>query len=396
MRIGIVTAWSEKGAGYVSRAYMDALTKAGHEVLIYARDGYCAIGDSRWDAEYVTWAHNSYFPLRHFCNWIEKHKLDVLFYNEERTFLRLYYVALKYPHIKQGAYVDYYTEGMLPFFEIYDFLICNTRRHMEAMDDNEQCYYVPWGTYLDIFLPKEREVRERNIVFFHSAGMSVRKGTDILVNTFLKHGLYESSELIIHAQLPIEQLVPKKTQEELQKYRIKIIEKTVPAPGMYYLGDVYVYPTRLEGIGLTMYEALSCGMPVITTDYPPMNEVIDDRVGKLVKVRRHYCREDGYYWPMSLCDEEDLAEKMRYYILNKEKVYEEGKQARDLIEKQYNWKDRTEQLNDIFCNVKKREIKENVLTLIEKRYHKTSEYRTKVRNGGGLYRGIVNWGSENA
>ena len=32
------------------------------------------------------------------------------------------------------------------------------------------------------------------------------------------------------------------------------------------MGDVFVYPSRLEGIGLCVPEALACGLPVITTD----------------------------------------------------------------------------------------------------------------------------------
>jgi len=53
---------------------------------------------------------------------------------------------------------------------------------------------------------------------------------------------------------------------------------------LYYLGDVYVYPTTLDGLGLTVYEALASGLPVIATDVAPMNEIITEDNGKLVKV----------------------------------------------------------------------------------------------------------------
>ena len=67
--------------------------------------------------------------------------------------------------------------------------------------------------------------------------------------------------------------------------RIEFIEKTVSAPGLYFRGDVYLYPTRLEGIGLTICEALASGLPVITTNDAPMNEfVIDGETGYLVDV----------------------------------------------------------------------------------------------------------------
>jgi glycosyltransferase involved in cell wall biosynthesis len=41
---------------------------------------------------------------------------------------------------------------------------------------------------------------------------------------------------------------------------------------VYREGDVLVAPSRWEGFGLPLYEAQACGIPVITTDHPPMNE----------------------------------------------------------------------------------------------------------------------------
>lgn len=114
--------------------------------------------------------------------------------------------------------------------------------------------------------------------------MSSRKGTDILIDAFIDGKLYEKSVLVIHTQIPVER-VCKYDKLHLEKYGIQIIEKTVTAPGLYYLGDVYVYPTRLDGLGLTMYEALASGLPVITSDFPPMNEAVNCNIGRLVKIK---------------------------------------------------------------------------------------------------------------
>ena len=37
-----------------------------------------------------------------------------------------------------------------------------------------------------------------------------------------------------------------------------------------------VAPSRWEGLGLHLYEATALGMPIITNDNPPMNEVVRD------------------------------------------------------------------------------------------------------------------------
>ena len=122
------------------------------------------------------------------------------------------------------------------------------------------------------------------------------------------------------------------------------------------MGNVYVYPTRLEGIGLTIYEALACGLPVLTTNYPPMNEIINSKIGRLVKVKRNYCRSDGYYWPMSLCDEKDLANSMNFYINNCETIKIHSKNARKFAEHNLDWEKQSKKLSRIFENSAVRKI----------------------------------------
>jgi glycosyltransferase involved in cell wall biosynthesis len=47
---------------------------------------------------------------------------------------------------------------------------------------------------------------------------------------------------------------------------------------------VCLAPSRWEGLGLHLYEATAFGMPIITNDIPPMNEIVrDDYNGRLVR-----------------------------------------------------------------------------------------------------------------
>ena len=55
MNIGIISTWFDRGAAFVSKAYMDVLSQE-HQVFIYARGGeQYAKGDPNWDFENVTW-----------------------------------------------------------------------------------------------------------------------------------------------------------------------------------------------------------------------------------------------------------------------------------------------------------------------------------------------------
>lgn len=46
---------------------------------------------------------------------------------------------------------------------------------------------------------------------------------------------------------------------------------------LYRLGDVAVQPSKCEGLGFMLLEAIASGLPVLTTDYPPMNEFVRQR-----------------------------------------------------------------------------------------------------------------------
>lgn len=56
MNVGLVTTWFERGAAYVSRQYMEALSSdLGNRVFVYVRGGEAyAKKNDRWDKENVT------------------------------------------------------------------------------------------------------------------------------------------------------------------------------------------------------------------------------------------------------------------------------------------------------------------------------------------------------
>lgn len=348
MNIGIISTWYERGASYVSKAYADLLSE-NNNIFIYVRDGEYVKNDEKWSDKNVTWgwelfSSDIHFP--HFKKWILDNKLNLLFFNEQRDFEIILKTKKAFPDIVIGSYIDYYTQEMVPKFKFYDFVICNTKRHYSVFKEVTNCFYVPWGTDVNVFTPNERKEHEK-LTFFHSVGMSPRKGTSKLVTAFIKGELYEKSKLILHTQVDISKIV-NYSIEELERYNIEVIHKTVGAPGLYHLGDVYVYPTTLEGLGLTIYEALAAGMPVIITDCPPMNEVVTEKVGQLVTVDKYYTREDAYYWPLAEVNGDSLCEAMKYYVEHQNEIKELQKKAREYAVKNWNWNDRKEEVNKIF------------------------------------------------
>lgn len=52
--------------------------------------------------------------------------------------------------------------------------------------------------------------------------------------------------------------------------------------GLYAIADVYLQPSKAEGLGMPVLEAMACGVPCIATDTGAMTELLKDERGKLV------------------------------------------------------------------------------------------------------------------
>jgi len=82
-------------------------------------------------------------------------------------------------------------------------------------------------------------------------------------------------------------------------------------PGSIPQRKILVFPSKLEGLGLPLFEGLSCGLPVIATNAPPMNEFIKDGFnGLLVDVAFRATRNDNIAFPEEVVSMTDLAVKM--------------------------------------------------------------------------------------
>jgi len=360
-KIGIVTTWFERGAAYVSKQFKEAW-ELENEIFIYARGGESvAKGESNWNVKNLTYGKRYRYTrldiieINHFKKWIQQNELDIVFFNEQHMWKPV--IACKELGILIGSYIDYYKKETVELFEIYDFLICNTKRHYSVFKWHPQVFYIPWGTNTKIYNKKQqKKVDKKQITFFHSAGMNpYRKGTDYVIKAFYQLNS-SSSKLIIHTQTNILDRFPSlkhKFNSLINNKRLEVIHKTVPAPGLYHRGDVYLYPSRLEGIGLTIAEASACGMPVITSNVPPMNEfVVEDVNGKLVAIESSKTRRDGYYWKESYIDINDLVSKMHSYESNIENLELYKSKSLQFAQEKLSWDKNALKLLDIWKEIK--------------------------------------------
>lgn len=101
----------------------------------------------------------------------------------------------------------------------------------------------------------------------------------------------------------------------------------------YKKNDIYVYPTYFEGSSKTVFEAMSCGLPVITTENA--GSIIRDGI-------------DGFIIPVN--DVSALVQKIRYFYYNRDKIAEMGKEAQNHSRK-FTWKKYAKRVNKIYREV---------------------------------------------
>jgi glycosyltransferase involved in cell wall biosynthesis len=251
-----------------------------------------------------------------------------------------------------GAYIDYYTADTVPFFDLYDFLICNTKRHYQVFRNHPNSLYLPWGTDIETYKPKlsRHSVIPTFIVSAGSSGANARvhswmdrRGAGIAMRAFTR--AKGDSKLIVFSQTPLDNCPTEWKVIVENDNRIEFVCGSFnPVP--YSRGHVLIYPSRLDGIGLTVPEALSTGLPVIASNSPPMSEFVKhDWNGYLVDIHEYRGRPDGYYWPECICDEDSLIKAIQFYINTPSDIVRQSLNARSGAELELSWEKNAQKLS---------------------------------------------------
>ncbi|OOP55754.1 MAG: hypothetical protein AYP45_12990 [Candidatus Brocadia carolinensis] len=315
LKIGFVSIWFERGQSYVTKTLRDLIAQE-HEAFVFARTGGVydqpmLQTDGMWAVPNLTTFPDYTIPCEIFEKWIDTNALDVVIFNEEYDWKLV--SLCKKKGIKTVTYLDYYKDDWKSYMGLYDAVLCSTKRTFFLVKDFCKAYYIGWGIDTELFKPR---LNEENYTFFHNAGwlgINYRKMTPAVIIAFdVLSRCNPDLTLFIHAQAELERLPPEIIPIVRNNSRITYHRETVPAPGLYHKGKILVFPSKLEGLGLPLLEGMSCGLPAIATDAPPMNEFVQDGYnGLLVKVAQKFTRQDNIAFPEETVDINDLIIKMQ-------------------------------------------------------------------------------------
>lgn len=146
-----------------------------------------------------------------------------------------------------------------------------------------------------VFLMVSRIIKEKGVLEFAEAARKVKK--NVPEARFIVLGGYDNS---------IGALKEEDIREFIEDGSIELPGEVKNPVSFYGQASVFVLPSYYrEGLPRTILEGMSCGRPIITTDWTGCREPIEDGI-------------NGYLVPIK--DSKALAEKMFELAINREKV----------------------------------------------------------------------------
>jgi len=269
-----IVAWESGGLGTDVDVLSQALRRAGCEVTFKGRRHRRA----RSRAHSLLMTAGSVIALR-WAALTGRPRFDVNFFIE----------SIFPEHLPTGrinclfVHPEWFRDENLPYLPRLDMALCKTPSGVQALRG------LPVTCREIAFTSPDKRItgheRRGPLRCLHLSGQSALKGTEAVVEAWSRHPEWPELTVVRRAR----------------RYGGEAAPPLPPLPNVRYETDyipdaelrrlqndceVHVIPSQAEGYGHVIGEAMGCGAVVVTTDAPPMNELVTLDRGVLVRVAR--------------------------------------------------------------------------------------------------------------
>jgi len=280
-----------------------------------------------------------------------KHNLDVLHIqmNSGSTEFMLPYFKRSLPPLVVTYHLAYAAGGSIysTLFGIaWKASLFATRKYDEVIlvDPSQKPYFIERGfseekltvvrngVDTSLFKPgNNKNLDEDTIDFVYVGRLSYDKGVHILLDAFKEyHSENPQSRLTVIGDGMLKGQVDNCTDDGSVR-RLGAIDHD-KIPNILQKMDAFVIPQNIGGLGLSVMEAMGCGLPVITTAIGETVRLIREDEGILVK-------------PDSVSA---VVKGMRVLAEDKKKRKSMGARCREKIEKEYSWYNQIGLIEDVY------------------------------------------------
>jgi len=180
---------------------------------------------------------------------------------------------------------------------------------------------------------------------------SERKAPEILLRAFNRE-FRRHEEAVLFCKIMVPPWAPFDVPAAVRALRLApsggriVVDLNTYLPGaqlgrVYRSADCFVMPTRGEGWGLPIFEAMACGLPVIATQWGATADYVNEEIAyplrskKLVTALGGKYPYSGYQWAEP--DEEHLRSLMRHVFEHRGEAGQRGQKASQFVLQELTW-----------------------------------------------------------
>ncbi|MBQ8345319.1 MAG: glycosyltransferase family 4 protein [Clostridia bacterium] len=190
-------------------------------------------------------------------------------------------------------------------------LYCNVKK--------DQIFRVPYGVQLEKFRFAPRKEHTGPLRLVYTGEVDYRKGFHHLLNVIERFS-EDELELTLFGNYDADDAIIQRAMKK-RNLHFKGFVLQEQLFDEYDRADLYVFPSLIEGLSLSILEAMACGLPVLISDHSGANDLIEQRKNGVV---------------FEVGDDDALERELRWFMANRSCLMEMGQAACETVQS-FSW-----------------------------------------------------------
>lgn len=221
---------------------------------------------------------------------------------------------------------------------------CTHNRRVFAQYTDKPIDVCHEGVDLNVYTFKQRKF-SIPFRFLWIGAPNPRKGWEEMMTAWKCGGCTGVKEIELYVKTTLGDLYEQKANVIFDSRNMSLDELR----DLYHSAHCFIFPTRGEGWGLTLSEAMATGLPCIATRYSGTADFFDNYVGYTIQYKMFNFNLEAYQLraDMATPDVADLINQMNHVFNHYKEALQKGKKAAERIRHYYTWPRAAQRLVEI-------------------------------------------------